>query len=242
MPVKGSRPYMEEALASLAAQGMGDDLEVIVQDADVEPDAGQSDAFNKGFAKAHGEWLFWLNADDVLLPGALEKIRSCIKATPGASWIAGNTKYIDACGIVIDVRHDAHWYPWYGRYMSVWTGGPSAFFCRDLWKRAGKFDLNFRFMMDIDLWTRWAENGERFIGLPDYLWGFRIHAGSLTTGGLHETEKVLERQLLLQKHGLSVQWFWRNVTRVTKIINGGWLRRMDERRQLCGTNWRGRDE
>ena len=34
MPVKGPRPYMEEALASLSAQGMGDDLEVIVQDAD----------------------------------------------------------------------------------------------------------------------------------------------------------------------------------------------------------------
>ena len=56
MPVKGPRPYMEEALASLSAQGMGDDLEVIVQDGDAEPDAGQSDAFNKGFAKAHGEW------------------------------------------------------------------------------------------------------------------------------------------------------------------------------------------
>ena len=97
MPVKGPRPYMEEALASLAAQGMGDDLEVIVQDGDCgergtgngergmgngervrwveEEDCGQADAFNRGFAKARGEWFFWLNADDVLLPGALESVK-----------------------------------------------------------------------------------------------------------------------------------------------------------------------
>ena len=65
---------MDAALASLRNQGMGNDLEVIVQDADVEPDEGQADALNKGFAKANGEWLFWLNADDVLLPGALKRI------------------------------------------------------------------------------------------------------------------------------------------------------------------------
>ena len=65
---------MDSALESLRSQGMGSDLEIIIQDADVEPDQGQSDALNKGFAKAKGEWLFWLNADDVLLPGVLKKL------------------------------------------------------------------------------------------------------------------------------------------------------------------------
>lgn len=57
MPVKGPRPFMNEALSSLSSQGMGDDLEVVVQDGDIESDAGQSDALNKGFAKARGEWV-----------------------------------------------------------------------------------------------------------------------------------------------------------------------------------------
>ena len=81
MPVKGERPFMKEALASLEAQGMGDDLEIIVQDGDIEPDCGQSDALNKGFAKAKGEWLFWLNADDVMLPGALKAVKERISGS-----------------------------------------------------------------------------------------------------------------------------------------------------------------
>ena len=98
IPVKGDRPFFKDALASLEAQGMGEELEIIVQDGGEgsggvegelvsggvesggvrwfrEKDVGQSDALNKGFAKAKGEWLFWLNADDVLLPGALIKVK-----------------------------------------------------------------------------------------------------------------------------------------------------------------------
>lgn len=94
VPVKGPRPFMDEALASLRRQGMGDDLEIIVQDGDVEPDAGQSDALNKGFAKAHGAWLFWLNADDVLLPSALRAVERAVRQANGRSqtvdWVSGN--------------------------------------------------------------------------------------------------------------------------------------------------------
>src|SRR5262245_17884014 len=37
-----------------------------------EPDSGQSNALNKGFARATGEVIGWLNADDLLAPNALE--------------------------------------------------------------------------------------------------------------------------------------------------------------------------
>ena len=40
IPVKGPRPFFDEALQSLYAQDMGDDLEIIIQDGDVESDKG----------------------------------------------------------------------------------------------------------------------------------------------------------------------------------------------------------
>ena len=128
---------MEEALASLSSLGLDDELEVIVQDADVEPDAGQSDALNKGFAKAKGDWLFWLNADDVLLPGALKKVADRIREIGQIEWIAGDTVYIDEQGKVKEVRTDARWRSWFGRRLTAWTGGPSAFFSYGLWGALG---------------------------------------------------------------------------------------------------------
>lgn len=240
VPVKGDRPFFGEAIDSLKGQGLGDNLEIIVQDADVEPDAGQSDALNKGFAKAKGEWFFWLNADDVLLPGALKMVQQFIihnSQLPTLNWVAGNTVYIDENGCVREVRRDAKWRPWFGRNLSVWTGGPSAFFARSLWERLGRFDINLRYVMDIDLWTRWARAGERFVGIDDYLWGFRMHPGSATMGGGNEVAHRAEKAALLDMHGLSNQWFWRSLSRVASMIDGSWFTRQRDSKSFSGKRW-----
>ena len=236
IPVKGDRPFFGEAIDSLKAQGLGDDLEIIVQDADVEPDAGQSDALNKGFAKAKGEWLFWLNADDVLLPGALKKVLDRINRIDRINWIAGDTVYLDEKGIVKDVRTDAKWRGRFGKKLSVWTGGPSAFFRRELWEKRGGY-AGLKYAMDIDLWTRWAKAGERFVGLGDYVWGFRVHGGSQTMNGENFAAQIAERKAIDAKHGVSSDGFWRNVTRVASVLDGSWSKRKSDTFRLNGRLW-----
>ncbi len=241
IPVKGPRPFFDEALKSLQNQGLGDDLEIIIQDADIEPDKGQSDALNKGFAKARGEWLFWLNADDVLLPGALKSLEFRVKSLEfkDVEWIAGDTVYIDENGIVKDVRTDAKWMPWFGAHLSVWTGGPSSFFRRGLWERHGGLGVNLKYVMDIDLWTRWAKKGIRFRGVGRYVWGFRMHAGSKTMGGECNDEYYAERVGVAESHNLKHQKIWRFATRVLSIINGSWFKRVIDRKRFFGFNWKG---
>ena len=228
---------MGEAVDSLKAQGMGEELEIIVQDADVEPDAGQSDALNKGFAKARGEWLFWLNADDVLLPGALKKVLDRINGIDRINWIAGDTVYLDEKGIVKDVRTDAKWRSWFGKKLSVWTGGPSSFFRRELWENRGGFDVGLKYTMDIDLWTRWAKAGEKFVGLGDYVWGFRVHGGSQTMNGENSAAQIAERKAIDAKYGVSSDGFWRNVTRVASVLDGSWRKRKSDTARLNGRLW-----
>ena len=234
VPVKGARPYLAEALSSLEAQGMGDDLEVIVQDGDVETDSGQSDALNKGFAKAKGEWLFWLNADDVLLPGALKRALDRINKSDRINWLAGDTVYIDETGKVRDVRCDAKWRSWFGKKLSVWTGGPSAFFKRELWEKRGGFDAELKYAMDIDLWTRWAKAGEKFVGLGDYVWGFRVHGGSRTMNGENSAAQIAECRAIEAKYGVSSGGFWRNVTRIASVLDGSWSKRKRDSECLHG--------
>ncbi len=239
MPVKGPRPYMEEALASLSAQGMGDDLEVIVQDADVEPDAGQSDAFNKGFAKAHGEWLFWLNADDVLLPGALEKVLRRVEEERGkAEWIVGNQMRIDEKGNVLKCSVGNGWHDWLYKHAVPHVYGPSAFFRRELLERVGGFDDSLSICMDWDLWIRFMRAGARFTRIGRYLWGLRQWAGS-------KTQRPMDREELAQQHEEVVRMLEKNKfsltrggmrkVRLWRVLNGNYLTEW-----LDGLRFRGR--
>ncbi len=223
VPVKGERNYLSMALDSLRGQGMGSDLEVVVQDGDVEPDLGQSDALNKGFAKTSGKWLFWLNADDVLLPNALRIVANEINNHMRGDWFAGGTRYIDAKGDIIGAKFDKRWHPWLYRHLPVWTFGPSAFFRRDLWEEHGGLDTSMHYMMDLDLWTRWARLGKRFHVLPDFVWGFRIHGGSKTTGGRFDYERVVERKLFYERYGIKHKNFWTNLQRLSRLLDGSYF-------------------
>lgn len=234
VPVKGDRPFFGDAIDSLKAQGLGDNLEIIVQDADIEPDAGQSDALNKGFAKARGEWLFWLNADDVLLPGALKKVLDRINRIDRINWIAGDTVYLDEKGIVKDVRTDAKWRSWFGKTLSVWTGGPSAFFRRELWENRGGFAADLKYAMDIDLWTRWAKACERFVGLGDYVWGFRMHDESKTGSGRFTAEQAKELAAIDARYGVATMGFWRDLTRMASLLDGTWSKRRRDSKKMRG--------
>lgn len=63
-----------------------------------ETDTGPAQAINKGIARADGEWLNWLNSDDLLLPGALSTLAKIIAVAPDAEWIVGNRIDINAAG------------------------------------------------------------------------------------------------------------------------------------------------
>ena len=248
MPVKGPRPYMEEALASLAAQGMGDDLEVIVQDADVEPDTGQSDAFNKGFAKAHGEWLFWLNADDVLLPGALECVMRRVKveeqkAREGVralEWVAGNMMVIDERGRVLKCFRDKGRKRDYdGKPVRVY--GPSSFFRRELLARVGGFDVSLRYCMDTDLWCRFRDAGAWFAKVDRYIFGFRCHPGSTTMGVKPPGEQSRQDAEVVAMHarrGVFLSAWDTHMAHFKRLVDGSYVRGFLDTLRYRGKNFK----
>ena len=240
IPVKGERPFFKEALASLASQGLGDELEIIVQDADVEPDKGQSDALNKGFAKSKGEWLFWLNADDVLLPGALERVKKLIGCDEDAQWIAGNLVYIDAEGKVIRCAWDRGCKCTY-RNFPVRIFGPSSFFRHSLFESATGFDPRLRYSMDTDMWCRFREAGYWYSKLPGYLWGFRVHEGSLTSGdlvGKTPPPMAVEADEIDRRYGLCRHGWNLTRLRISRMLDGSYLRSFVDTSRYRGKSWR----
>ncbi len=145
-----------------------------------EPDAGQTDAINKGFARAHGEVLAWLNSDDILLPGAVRAAVDFLQANPRAGMVYGEADFIDAGGRVIG-RFPARQTD-YQRLRQGYVHIPqqASFFRADLWRQVGPLDPSFYFAMDYDLWVRLARLAP-LVYLPQRRWAcFRLHGEGKT--------------------------------------------------------------
>lgn len=241
VPVKGHRPFLDEALASLRNQGLGDDLEIIVQDADVEPDCGQSDAFNKGFAKAKGKWLFWLNADDVLMPGSLATIRDLItQKGESVSWISGNVCYFDASDRIVRCMSERGWKRFYNG-LPVRTFGPSSFFRRELLEQCGPFDTSLHYCMDTDLWCRFRAAGHWYTKVPRYVWGFRVHDGSKTSGALVGEMPVRMREEVGIVDRCCGTNCWRArvaLLRAVRLLDGSTIKSAVDTLRFRGKNWK----
>jgi len=139
-----------------------------------EPDQGQTDAINKGFTKASGKILAWLNSDDTYLPGAISEAVAYLQAHPEAGMVYGDANLIDEKGQVIG-KFPARQTD-YRRLRRGYVHIPqqASFFRARLWKKVGPLDPSFYFAMDYDLWVRLAR--EAPLHHHPRLWAnFRLH-------------------------------------------------------------------
>ncbi len=129
-----------------------------------EPDRGQADALRKGFARAQGAILAWLNSDDMYAPGAIAAAVRALQQHPDAGWVVGDDLSVDPAGRPF---HHHRVGPWgLPRLMTFhMLPQPAVFFRRALYEQVGGVDASFRFLMDHHLWLRMA----RVAGPPVYV-------------------------------------------------------------------------
>ncbi|MCQ3823145.1 glycosyltransferase, partial [Streptococcus agalactiae] len=66
-----------------------------------EKDNGAADGLNKGFSRATGDIFGFINSDDELLPGALEKVANAFRTNSQTGAISGCGYFVDASGAFI---------------------------------------------------------------------------------------------------------------------------------------------
>lgn len=140
-----------------------------------EKDKGHADALNKGFGRANGEILAWLNSDDVYTsPGVVSEAAAFLCANPRVGLVYADANLTDQHGAVIGAfpaRQTSYQAMLRG---SVHIPQATTFFRADLYRQIGPLSLDLFFGFDYDLWVRLAKVSEiRYLAR---LWAnFRLH-------------------------------------------------------------------
>lgn len=199
MPCRNAAPFIERTLQSLATQG-GDDWELVVQDAcshdgtlevlaqfaDAHPgrvavvserDDGQADALNRALRKAAGSYVVWLNADDLLAPGAFDAIRASLAAHDGVDVVYGDWSIVDADDHTIRDNVVGAWSRerFFAKGNYVFSG--AVVMRQALIEEIGGWDSSLHFCMDLD-WCLRVPRQARAVHAGAALASLRWHAAA----------------------------------------------------------------
>lgn len=152
-----------------------------------EKDRGQSHAINKGFARATGDIVTWINSDDLLLPNALSAIASHFdSSSEEVGLIHGGTVLFNSKGSVRNELGTES--PNLERYLSgIVFSQPAAFFKKMYLDKVGPVREDLHFGMDYDLFSRLALVCE-FKKVDTIFSKYRLHEESKT---VKDTEKFI---------------------------------------------------
>lgn len=239
-PCLNMAPYLEETIVSCLRDLKAGDQYFVIDGGSVdnstdiirryegrltgwisERDRGHADALAKGFARATGDILCWINAGDLLLPGALDVARQAL-ADSKADMIFGDDLYVDEAGRVIFFSRgyvrDLKKAMLYGGWTPLQD---ACFWTRALYERVGGINPFLKQAVDYDLFLRMAMQGTtRYVPMTFSV--FRRHGGqkSIAAADAYRRERVEIRRYELSQvpgsillktfcllwHGLAIRW------------------------------------
>lgn len=147
-----------------------------------EPDHGQADAINKGFALATGDIISFLNSDDTLAPGTLDTVAKEINPASGRHIIMGRCQFIDENDRFTGIEHPSAFIN-HKRVLEIWKGyfipQPAVFWSREVLTRCGHLDTKEHWVLDYDLFCRYSKHYVMH-SIDQVFANYRLHAFSKT--------------------------------------------------------------
>ena len=155
-----------------------------------EPDHGMSDAINKGFERAQGDWVMWLNADDRLKPGVLAEMRSVLEKS-AADVVYGDWDFVNEAGGMQRRVKAPGWSLFVHVHHHCYVGSTAAFYRRSTIVSEGhRLRADFRYVMDGEFYARLAAAGKRFEHVAVNVADFRLHGANASQRHLGKTRDL----------------------------------------------------
>lgn len=163
-----------------------------------EKDNGQAHAINKGFSRATGGILAWLNSDDMYLPGTLNYISDLFRSISVPTIFFGNCLHFDekkkkANGSNVSLKHIQ-----YDLILSDYLIQPSCFWTREVLNSVGQLNENLHFGFDWEWFLLAKKAGIKLQPIDKYLSIYRIHEDHKT--GIGGTKRLQELADIYEKH------------------------------------------
>lgn len=213
-PIGSYHPLLPRCLASLREQSanlsvslldasgdprvkqLADEYSDVIQYRRHGPDAGQAAAIREGWDHADGDVLGWLNADDILFPGALAAAARAFEADPHVEVVYGHSAICDQ-----EMRFTGyHWAvspPGDALRLGCNISQPSCFFRRRVTEAVGGLDGSLHYTMDWDLWLRLDAHGARFsfldVPLSAVFWGEGTKTSGFNAARRKELSRLIDR-------------------------------------------------
>ena len=172
-----------------------------------EPDNGQYHAIMKGFAKASGEIMGWINSDDMLHSRCLWILADLFTANPDVEFLTGRRIGFDGEGSLQAYIPDL--ITWSRQKLldkenihkkNLFVMQEGTYWRRSLWEKAGaSLDLSLELAGDFELWLRFSRYA-RLHTVNTLLGGFRGYSKGqrcqrLRDKYIAECDKVIDREL-----------------------------------------------
>jgi glycosyltransferase involved in cell wall biosynthesis len=161
-----------------------------------EKDTGQSEALNKGFRRANGEIIGWLNSDDRYRTGCFKHIVQAFKDNPEVDIFYGDYLVVDEAGKALKTRREIEFNAFillYHRILYIPT--TATFFRRRIFEEGNWLDEKLHYAMDLDFFVRLSERGYRFKHIPQLLADFRLQPNSKTCSS-PDRQRMEHRQVV----------------------------------------------
>ncbi len=154
-----------------------------------EKDSGQANAINKGLTKSTGDYIGWINSDDIYVKSTLQKVVLAFRENPSSIVVHGNRILIDADGKVFGCSPLPPFNPEKTNFIVC---SETAFWTNDAMQKFGTLDEDLEFAMDLEFFCRLYLKGS-FTKLNDYLGFFRCHDASKSSTIWHVAEEESSR-------------------------------------------------
>jgi len=235
MPVYNGAAYLHASISSILAQTFEDFEFLIVNDGSTDrsakilddfarrdgrikliarPNTGIVGALNDGLAKARGEFVARMDADDVSYPSRFAKQIEYLRQHPECVALGSRVIGIDPYGCELfrsehKLAHDE-----IDRELLNGVGWaivhPVAMMRRDAIERVGGYRKQWQWVEDLDLFLRLAEIG-KLANLPDLLLSYRQHTESINRTRAEQQARLADAAVreAYNRRGLSVPSGWK---------------------------------